>query len=37
MGQFFISLSNNMKQRLMTTQASNVSSREVNNEYNLVK
>jgi len=33
MGQFFTSLSNNMKQRLMTTQASNVSSREVNNEY----
>lgn len=33
MGQFFTSLSNNIKQRLMTTQASNVSSREVNNEY----
>lgn len=33
LGQLFTSLSNNMKQRLMTTQASNVSSREVNNEY----
>lgn len=33
MGQFFTSLNNNVKQRLMTTQASNVSSREVNNEY----
>lgn len=32
LGQFFISLSNNMKQRLMTTQASNVSS-EKNNEF----
>lgn len=36
MRQFFTSLSNNMKQRLMTTQASNVSSRKVNNEYKVI-
>lgn len=33
LGQFFSSLSNNMEQRLMTTQASNVSSIEENNEF----
>lgn len=36
LGQFFTSLSNNMKQRLMNTQACNVLSREVNIEYEVL-